>query len=207
MLLALFAWALPAPAHAQQAATVRRDGEAFRSDPGGTQLARLAAGLALTTQDSRGGNTQVTVDGWVILAALRKVNRDGHNLAVSRSVNLRATPSTNGRILGRLVAGALLDQVEQRDTWVHVQRDGWVASAALAAGPAPAAAADTGADARRAVLKRAVQSVPRARRACHRHARRPESRSASRRGRAGGCGSRRPAGCERARCSRPAART
>jgi len=156
VLLALMAWALPAPARGQQAATVRRDGEAFRSDPGGTQLARLAAGLALATQDSRGGNTQVTVDGWVILAALRKVNRDGHDLAVTRSVNLRSTPSTNGRILGRLVAGALLDQVEQRDTWVHVQRVGWVASAALAAGPAPAAEADTTADARRAVLKRAV---------------------------------------------------
>jgi hypothetical protein len=163
VVLGVFAWPLAAPARAQQAATVRRDGEAFVSEPGGKQLGHLAAGLALTPQGSRGGNTQVTLDGWMIRAAARTVDRDGHNLAVSRGVNLRAAP--NGRIVARLVQGALFDRIEQRGTWFHVRRTGWVASSALAAAPAPQAAtappagpmADTVVDARRAVLRRQVR--------------------------------------------------
>jgi hypothetical protein len=157
VLLVVLAWPLAAPARAQQVATVRRDGEAFLSEPGGKQLGRLALGLALAPEGSRGGNTQVTVNGWIIGTSVRTADRDGHNLAATRAANLRATPSTSGRIVARLVSGALLDHVAPRDNWVHVRRAGWVASAGLAAAPASAAAADSGADALRVVLRRPVQ--------------------------------------------------
>ncbi len=166
VVLGVLAWPRAAPAQAQQPATVRRDGEAFVSEPGGQQLGRLAAGVAVATQGGRGGNTQVTVEGWIIRSSVRAVNQDGHNLAVSRDENLRTVP--NGRLVARLVKGALLDQVEQRGSWVHVRRSGWVAGGALVSAPAAAsaaaparadtgAAADTGADARRAVLRRQVR--------------------------------------------------
>ena len=165
VLLGVFAWPLAAPARAQRAATARRDGDVLLSEPGGKQLGRLVAGVTLKQQGSRAGNAQVSVDGWVIRSSTRTVDRDGHNLAVSRGVNLRAAP--NGSIVARLVKGALLDQIEQRGTWVHVRRTAWVASAAPATVQAPAAApaaaapplaaADTGVDARRGVLRRQVR--------------------------------------------------
>jgi hypothetical protein len=169
VVLGLLAWPRAAPARAQQTMTVRRDGEAFLGVPGGKLLGRLAAGAAIATQGSRGGNTQVTLEGWMLRTSVRAANRNGHNLAVSRFGNLRAAP--NGRLVARLVLGALLDQVEQRGAWVHVRRSGWVPGGALASAPAAAAAAptaaanqpDTGAavetsvDARRAVLRRQVR--------------------------------------------------
>lgn len=85
--------------------------------------------------------------------------------------NLRVAP--NGRVLARLVRGALLDEVARRGGWVHVRRSGWIASAAFAAAPAAAPArpaprtaraappTDTAqseeVDPRRAVLRRRVQ--------------------------------------------------
>jgi hypothetical protein len=155
--LAVLAGAVAVPARAQQTATVRRDGQPFLGDPGGTQLGRFAAGIALAPQGSRAGHTQVTVEGWIVRTSVRAANQDGHDLALARDENLRAAP--NGRLVARLVKGALLDQVEQRGTWLRVRRTGWVAGNALAVAPgAPSAAADTatpadtGVDARRAVL-------------------------------------------------------
>jgi len=84
--------------------------------------------------------------------------------------NLRDAP--NGRVLARLVRGALLDSVEPRGGWIHVRRAGWVASAAFAgAATAPASGSRRTAraappvdttpaedvDPRRAVLRRRVQ--------------------------------------------------
>jgi len=153
------------PACAQEPATVRRDGTPLVAEPGGRPLlARLAAGIAVVPQASRAGSVQVTLDGWVIGTAVASANRDGHALALSRDEYLRTVP--NGRLLARLVKGALVDSVEQRNGWIHVRRAGWVASRALAgvaAGlPATAASADTSgsldtADVRTAVLQRAVR--------------------------------------------------
>ena len=126
-----------APARAQTA-TVRRDGEAFTGESGGKQIGRLAAGVALATQGTRDGKTQVTVDGWMIHTALRSANRDGHNLQLARDENVRVVP--NGRLVARLVKGALVDSVERKGAWVHVRRSGWVAASALAGAPATAAA-------------------------------------------------------------------
>jgi len=163
LVLGLLACSFVAPARAQQAATVRRDGEPVLSDPGGKELGRLAAGVALATQDSRAGSTQVTLDGWIIRSSVRPANQDGHDLSVFRDENLRSVP--NGRLVARLVKGALLDRVEQRGGWIHVHRSGWVAANALVAAAAGAAAAsppadaatDTGVDASRAVLRRQVR--------------------------------------------------
>lgn len=155
------------PAHAQQPATVRRDGTPLAGDPSGRPLlGRLAAGIVLVPQASRGGGVQVTVDGWIVGTAVAAADRDGHTLALRRDEYLRAVP--NGRLVARLVKGALVDSVEQRDGWYHVRRAGWVASRALAglvAGAAPtgqAAVADTSgaadtADVRNGVLRRAVR--------------------------------------------------
>lgn len=159
LVLGLLACLFVAPARAQQAATVRRDGEPVLSDPGGKQLGRLAAGVPLPTQGSRAGSTQVILDGWIIRSSVRPASQDGHDLSVSRDENLRSVP--NGRLVARLVKGALLDKVEQRGGWMHVHRSGWVATSALAgvvaAAPPADAAADTGVDASRAVLRRQVR--------------------------------------------------
>ncbi|HTT68466.1 MAG TPA: SH3 domain-containing protein [Gemmatimonadales bacterium] len=154
-------------ATAQQPATVRRDGTPFLGEPGGRPLGRLTAGVALVPQGSRGASVQVTVDGWIIGSAVASANRDGHGLALSRDEYLRTVP--NGRLVARLVKGALVDSVEQRNGWIHVRRAGWVASralAGLAAGAsfatAAAAPADTSGsldtvDVRSAVLQRPVR--------------------------------------------------
>ena len=155
-LLGLLACPFAARARAQQA-TVRRDGESVTDDPGGRPLGRLAAGVALAVQGTHGTSTQVLLDGWIVRSSVKPTTQDGHDLAVSRDENLRVVP--NGRLVARLVKGALLDRVEQRGGWIHVKRAGWVASgglegAAATASAPPAGPPDTGVDARRAVLRR-----------------------------------------------------
>jgi hypothetical protein len=161
------------PAVAQQQVTVRADGTQFAADPGGTVLGRLAAGATLTVQSRQGADVQVLLDGWIFGASVQVDTRDGHDVSVTPpQENVRVKP--NGRVLARLVRGALLDSVERKGRWVHVRRSGWIAASAFAsAGPAtaPARAAARGAraeppvdtsqteevDPRRAVLRRRVQ--------------------------------------------------
>lgn len=163
----------PAPAVAQQRATVQRDGAQFTADPGGAALGKFFGGSAVTVQGRRGPDTEVLLDGWIFKASLKADVREGHTLSVAPAwENVRQQP--NGRVLAQLVHGALLDQVEQHGGWVHVQRRGWVATSAFgsaapaaAAAPPPAravAAAGTedtaqaeDVDPRRAVLRRRVQ--------------------------------------------------
>lgn len=159
--IGVFAWSLATPARAQQAATVRRDGEPIFADPGGVALGRIAVGVAVAAQDRRDGDTQFQLDGWIFAASLQPDRRQGHELSVSPGEeNLRTAP--NGRVVARLVHGALLDEVERSGGWVHVRRSVWIAAGALA--PAAAAGAATGdssagqgADPRRAVLRRRAQ--------------------------------------------------
>jgi hypothetical protein len=160
VVIGVFAWLLAAPARAQQAATVRRDGEPIFADPGGTALGRMAGGAVVTPQDRRGGSTQFVLNGWIFAASVQADRRQGHDLSVSPGEeNLRAEP--NGRPVARLVRGALLDQVERNGGWVHVRRNVWIATAGLVAAAAAAvpAAGDTagrGMDPRRAVLRHRV---------------------------------------------------
>ena len=156
-----------APLVAQQL-TVRRDGERVLADPGGTELGRVAAGAAFAAQGRRGTDTQVLLDGWIVAASVKPDAREGQTLSVSpQEENVRVAP--NGRVMARLVRGALLDEVERRGGWVHVRRAGWVASGAFTSAAAAARAgraapaADTtqpeDVDPRRAVLRRRVQLV------------------------------------------------
>ena len=157
---------------AAQQLTVQRDGERVLAEPGGKELGRVAAGAALVVQGRRGTDTQVLLDGWMFGSSLKPDAREGHNLSVTPpQENLRDAP--NGRVLARLVRGALLDSVEPRGGWIHVRRAGWVASAAFAgaATAAPASGSRRTAraappvdttpaedvDPRRAVLRRRVQ--------------------------------------------------
>lgn len=126
-----------------QTATIERDGEPFFAEPRGTRLGRYAAGVALTPGTARNGFTQTTLDGWIIRSSTEATTRDGRDLATTREENLRNAP--NGRLVARLVDGALLDEVERRGAWVRVRRTVWVASGGLRgpvvrAAPAPATA-------------------------------------------------------------------
>jgi hypothetical protein len=143
------------PVAAQQQVTVRAEGTEFAADPGGTVLGRLAAGATLTVQGQRGSDTQVLLDGWIFGASVQSDTRDGHDLSVTPpQENVRAEP--NGRVLARLVRGALLDSVEPRGRWVHVRRSGWIAASSYATGVA--AAAPGRAAARRARAQPAVDT-------------------------------------------------
>lgn len=158
------------PALAQRA-TVAREDEPVLADPGGTRLGRLPAGVALATGETRQGHTQVTLEGWIFAESVRRAERDGHNLQVSRGgeENLREQP--NGRIIARLVSGAYLDEVERRGGWVRIRRTLWIAQAGLRSGaeaaPAPATSASreppaaapesaTTIDARRVLARRQI---------------------------------------------------
>ena len=144
---ALLLGAHPSPARTQQAATIRRDNEAFLAEPGGARLGRLAQGAPFPGGSARAGFTALTLDGWVWKESLHAEARDGHTLRVTKAgeENLRNAP--NGAVVGRLVSGARLDEVERRGGWVRVRRSGWVATAGLRvvgpSGPAPAAAETT----------------------------------------------------------------
>lgn len=148
-------WA--SPARAQQTATVRRDGEPFVADSGGARLGRFAAGAAVAAGQRRGDLTAVTVDGWIIATSVQPTQENGFDLIVSREDNVRVAP--NGRLVARLARNTHLDQVERRGAWVHVRRDGWIATRGLVPAPAAASAADSAdsTDARIIVLRTRLQ--------------------------------------------------
>jgi hypothetical protein len=118
-----------------QQATIPRDNEPFYAEPGGVRLGRLAQGASFRTGATRAGHVEVTVEGWMFAASLQASNRPTYDLAVGPDggENLRATP--NGRIVARLLQGALVDQVERQGAWVRVRRVAWVGAEALRAEP------------------------------------------------------------------------
>ena len=135
-LILLFFGAAIAPLGATlgaQTVTVARDGEPFYADVRGARLGRFAAGVAVTPGQARNGYTQATLDGWIIRSSTQPTTREGRDLSVTREENLRAAP--NGRLVARLAAGVLLDEVERRGAWVRVRRTVWVATEGLR-GPA-----------------------------------------------------------------------
>jgi hypothetical protein len=157
-----------------QTATVQRDGEPFFAEPRGTRLGRFAAEVPVRPGPARSGFTEVPLEGWMVRTSTQPTTRDGRDLQVAREENIRVVP--NGRLIGRVVAGTLFDEVERRGAWVRVRRTVWVATSGLRppaaataptpARPAPATSAapsqrrdtlavrrDT-ADPRRAVVRR-----------------------------------------------------
>jgi hypothetical protein len=161
------------------AQTVTRDNEPLLADVGGVRVGRAAAGLSVQSGPARSGYTQITLDGWIFGASLEPSRREGFTLQIAADPeeNLRAEP--NGRVIARLVRGAVLNERERRGAWVRVSRAAWIASGALGtqvaarpAPPAPTAAsrrpeatsqragestAVQNADPRRAVVRRRLQ--------------------------------------------------
>ncbi len=141
MLLAC-ATALPAqsrPAPREVSAAVD-----FVKEPGGVVLARLARGARVGVGAVRGSMQEVTLEGWVPVAALRADNREGFDFAVSRSagVDVRVGAGT-GSTVAMARAGALFTRRDTKGEWVRVERTGWVARSALAMVGAVAASPPT----------------------------------------------------------------
>ncbi len=121
---------LPASSFAQSMARVRTE-ENFRQTPNGTVLGQLDPGTPLTVVSRQGRWLEVDVEGWTWTRSYRQTDRDGHNLVLSASAgeNLRSSPS--GDVLGHLVQGALLDEIDRRPGWLHVKRRGWIWAASV----------------------------------------------------------------------------
>jgi len=133
----------PVSTAAQNTTRVRTE-ENFRATPNGTILGQLDPGTPLTVVSTRGHWLEVDVEGWTWTRSYRQADKDGHNLVLSASAgeNLRSSPS--GDVLGHLVQGALLDEIERRPGWLHVKRRGWIWAASVTQGPA-AESSDPGA--------------------------------------------------------------
>src|SRR6185503_14543522 len=114
---------------------VTNDGEWFYQEPGGRRLARLARGAIVGGGPTRGDFTQVTLEGWIFATSVGPSPRPDFDLAVTRAPDENLRSSAGGALVAKLAEGFGLKKVGQDDRWVHVTRDGWVATAALAAIP------------------------------------------------------------------------
>jgi len=126
----------PCAAVGQDRAAVGTE-ENFRREPNGLVLARLYPGASVRVLDTRDNWTQVEVGGWVWMPSLQVSNDPDMTLVVAASggENLRVEPS--GAIVGRLVDGALLAEVERIPSWARVTRVGWIWSPSLEEDPVP----------------------------------------------------------------------
>lgn len=137
-LLAVLLGATATPV-AAQTGQVRNDDEPLLAEPAGVRIARLARNERFATGTVRASHTAVTLEGWIYRESVAPDTREGHDLRVTRTPeeNLRAAP--NGRIVARVVQGALMDEIERRGNWILVRRGGWVATRALGGFTAAAA--------------------------------------------------------------------
>jgi hypothetical protein len=115
----------PPPPLMGQAASVTVE-ENFRAEPNGAVLGQLDPGARVTVEAQQGGWTRATVGGFVWVPSLQVWSSDDFDLVVSQpgGENLREAPS--GHVLGRLVEGALLEEVERIPGWIEVRRTGWI---------------------------------------------------------------------------------
>jgi hypothetical protein len=111
---------------------------------GGPILGRLERGTEWAGARADRQLVELTVEGWVFGASVGETTREGFNAIVNdrQGQNLRADPRPDGRLLGRLNSGALVQRLETRSGWVRVRRQAWVARNATDAAP-PAAATPT----------------------------------------------------------------
>jgi hypothetical protein len=123
---------LAAPALAQGRYRVSNDGEWFYQEPSGRRLARLARGAIVGGGVTRGEWMQVTLEGWIFATSVGPSPRPEFDLAVTRAPEENLRSSAGGALVAKLAEGFGLKKVGQDDRWVHVTRDGWVQTSALA---------------------------------------------------------------------------
>ncbi|HEV8400240.1 MAG TPA: hypothetical protein VGQ18_10425 [Gemmatimonadales bacterium] len=123
-----------APAWAQGPARYRvtNDGEWFYQEPDGRRLARLARGAIIAGGATRGTWTQVTLEGYIFASSVGPSPRPEFDLAVTHAPDENLRSSAGGALVAKLAEGFGLKKVAQDDRWVHVTRDGWVQTSALA---------------------------------------------------------------------------
>jgi hypothetical protein len=128
------------PALAQQRVRITAQTPLLKS-PDGPILGRVERGLELTQGRVDRKAVEVTVDGWIFARSLGTTTREGFNAIVNdgQGQNLRGDARPDGRLLGRLSGGALVQRLETKDGWAHVRRQAWVARLAA---ELPAAAAN-----------------------------------------------------------------
>ncbi len=130
---------LPHSLRAQERARLNRD-IPFRKAPDEVVLGTLMNGTAVRVASTRGDWAQVRLEGVIWARSVGNARRDGFDVVVRADrENVRSEP--NGRILARVVKGALLKTTASaRGGWVAVQRDVWVPRSALGGGAAAAQA-------------------------------------------------------------------
>ncbi len=126
---------LAAPALAQGRYRVSNDGEWFYQEPGGRRLARMARGAIVSGGATRGDWTQITLEGWIFATSVGPSPKPEFDLVVTHAPEENLRSSAGGALVGRLAEGFGLKKVGQDDRWVHVTRDGWIQTSALAVVP------------------------------------------------------------------------
>ena len=125
----------PPPVAGQGRYRVTTDGEWFYQEPSGRRLARLARGAIVGGGETRGEWTQVTLEGWIFATSVGPSPRPEFDLAVTHAPEENLRSSAGGALVAKLAEGFGLKKVGQDGRWVHVTRDGWVSTSALAVVP------------------------------------------------------------------------
>lgn len=123
---------LPA-AQAREMVSIARGEVNMRSAPNTRSevLWGLGRGYPLSVVGRRGNWVQVSDfesdRGWVLRSL---TNKTPHHIVKARVANLRGTPTTRGRVVGKLQYGDVLRTLERRGEWVKVRSErgatGWV---------------------------------------------------------------------------------
>jgi hypothetical protein len=117
-----------------------------RSAPGGSVIALLKEGTAVTVGATRNGAVYITFTGWMDGSRLGG-ERDSFpaHLTGKIAMRLRSAPSMRGVIMGEVRPLAGVIPVGKQTSWVNIRRGGWIDAKALprnaaspAAKPAPA---------------------------------------------------------------------
>ena len=129
----------PVPAHATAQVVTAVVDENFRAEPNGAIVAVILTDTPLSVARSSGAWAEAELEGWVWAPSVQSADRNGYSLVVAASggENLRREP--RGRIVARLMEGALLDELDRRPGWIRVRRVGWIWEESVAPSPAPPA--------------------------------------------------------------------
>ena len=103
-----------------------------RGTPSGPSVAAISAGAPIVVGSTKGGETQVTIEGWVDGTRLGG-GKDSYPASVNgkRALRMRATPSKLGKVVAELHAGVGLSTIERKGSWTKVRRSMWIPTTAL----------------------------------------------------------------------------